>query len=280
MLRVGVFWEVTHAVFILVWFFIESGNFEKAREMMDFEGQIHREYGHEWAGVFQLLIELRLFIEQGRLKDAIDTAYKGILLAERLELRDVHFDFLTLKARAHVLLGDQEGAEICFKYQEELKSKTHLVPYYLSDYSAVRSMFSVACLEEAVNKGDNPRIRQLARESWKWGMQAIKASKKFKRDRVEVLRLLGTYSWLTKRFRKALKWWAASVETGERLKMMLDLSRTYFEIGKRLSEPSSPFKELNGISAAEYLNKAKTMFEKMDLQRELEQLENLIAGHH
>jgi hypothetical protein len=111
-------------------------------------------------------------------------------------------------------------------------------------------------------------------------MQAMKASKKFKRDRVEVLRLLGTYSWLTKKFRKALKWWAASVETGERLKMMLDLSRTYFEIGKRLSEPNSPYRELNGISAAEYLNKAKTMFEEMDLQRDLEQLEHLIAGHH
>jgi len=103
-------------------------------------------------------------------------------------------------------------------------------------------MFSVSCLEEAVDNGDNPRIRQLARESWKWGMQAIKASKKFKRDRVEVLRLLGTYSWLIGKHKKALKWWAASIETGERLKMRLDLPRTYFEIGKRLSEPQSPIR--------------------------------------
>jgi hypothetical protein len=42
--------------------------------------------------------------------------------------------------------------------------------------------------------------------------------------------------------------------------MKPELSRTYFEIGKRLSEPNSPYQELNGISAAEYLNKAKTMF--------------------
>ena len=40
--------------------------------------------------------------------------------------------------------------------------------------------------------------------------------------------------------------------------MKPELSRTDFEIGKRLSEPNSPYRELNGISPAEYLNKAKT----------------------
>jgi hypothetical protein len=173
------------------------------------------------------------------------------------------------------LLGDKEGAEMCFKYQEEMKSKTLLIPYYLSNYVAARSMYSVSCLEDAVNNGDTPRVRQLARESQKWVMQAMKASRKFKRDRVEVLRLMGTRSWLIGERNKALKSWGDSIETGERLKLRLDLSRTYFEIGKRLSEPNSPYKELNGISAAEYLNKAKTMFEEMDLQWDLEQLEHV-----
>jgi hypothetical protein len=136
-------------------------------------------------------------------------------------------------------------------------------------------MFSVSCLEEAVNNGDNSRMHQLAGESWKWGTQAMKASKKFKRDRVEVLRLLGTHSWLLGEREKALKWWGESVVAGEQLKFKPDLSRTYFEIGKRLSEPNSPYKELNGITAAEYLNKAKTMFEEIGLQWDLEQLERL-----
>ena len=105
----------------------------------------------------------------------------------------------------------------------------------------------------------------------------MKVSKKMKRDRVEVLRLMGTRSWLMGERNKALKWWADSIETGERLKFRPDLSRTYFEIGKRLSEPNSPYKELNGITAAEYLNKAKTMFEEMDLQWDLEQLERWIT---
>ena len=91
---------------------------------------------------------------------------------------------------------------------------------------------------------------------------------------------MGTFYWLTGKKRDALKWWRLSIETGEAINMKPELSRTYFEIGKRLSEPNSPYQELNGISAEEYLNKAKTMFEEMDLQWDLEQLDNLIAGHH
>jgi hypothetical protein len=91
---------------------------------------------------------------------------------------------------------------------------------------------------------------------------------------------MGTFHWLTGKKRDALKWWRLSIETGEAFKMKPELSRTCFEIGKRLSEPNSPYKELNGISAAEYLNKAKTMFEEMDLQWDLEQLDHAVAGHH
>ena len=38
----------------------------------------------------------------------------------------------------------------------------------------------------------------------------------------------------------------------------------YFQIGKSLLEPASKYKELNGITADEYLEKARTMFEEMD----------------
>jgi hypothetical protein len=71
----------------------------------------------------------------------------------------------------------------------------------------------------------------------------------------------------------------ANREAGEAFNMRPELFRTYFEIGKRLSEPQSPYSELNGIGAAEYLHKdkAKTMFEEMGFQRDLEQLENLIG---
>jgi class 3 adenylate cyclase/tetratricopeptide (TPR) repeat protein len=277
MLKLGAFLEVIHGVVMFGFFLIKRGDFEKAGEMESLLSRIGAEYEHDHAKVYQLLLEVRISREQGRLTEAIDAARRGIVLAERLGLSNIHLEFLALKARAHVLLGDQEGSETCIKHQEEIQSNNYLNPYYLSDYVASRSMYSISCLEEAVNNGDKPRIDQFARESWKWGMQATKVSDKIKRDRVEILRLMGIRSWLMGERGKALKWWGDSVETGERLKMRPDLSRTYFEIGKRLSEPKSPYKELNGITAAEYLNKARTMFEEMNLQWDLEQLEHVVT---
>jgi hypothetical protein len=42
------------------------------------------------------------------------------------------------------------------------------------------------------------------------------------------------------------------------------------DVGKRLMEPHSKYKELNGITATAYLDKAETMFREMDLEWYLE----------
>ena len=61
---------------------------------------------------------------------------------------------------------------------------------------------------------------------------------------------------------------------GERLGARPDLSRTYFEVGKRLLEPQSKHKQLNGIEAKGYLEKAGILFEEMDLERDLDDLDS------
>ena len=58
---------------------------------------------------------------------------------------------------------------------------------------------------------------------------------------------------------------------GEKHNGRLELSRTYFETGKFLSDPQVKFNMLNGHPAGFYLEKAQTMFEEMDLQWDLEE---------
>jgi hypothetical protein len=89
---------------------------------------------------------------------------------------------------------------------------------------------------------------------------------------------MGLYYWLIGKQSKALKWWDRTIQEGERLGARPDLSRTYMEVGKRLLGTQSKFKELNGISAKEYLEKAEKLFREMDLQWDLEQLERVRAG--
>jgi hypothetical protein len=103
----------------------------------------------------------------------------------------------------------------------------------------------------------------------------VKVSRKAFGDRTEALRLMGTYYWLVGKQKKALDCWKSSIAVGERLGAIPELSRTYMEVGKCLLEPNSKYEELGGIAAEDYLQKARTMFEQMDLQWDLDELERI-----
>ena len=77
--------------------------------------------------------------------------------------------------------------------------------------------------------------------------------------------MVGCYYRLIGKQNKAVKWWKKAIEEGEQLGTRPELARTYMEIGKRLLEEKNKHKELNRISAEEYLEKARAMFQEMEL---------------
>ena len=115
-------------------------------------------------------------------------------------------------------------------------------------------------------------IQKAAKKS---GKAAVKHSKNISSDRTEAFRLMGTYYWFSGSQKKAIKWWEKSIREGEQLGAGFELSRTYFEVGKYLQSPQSKYKEINSVSAKEYLEKSKIMFEEMDLQWDLNELEKV-----
>ena len=66
---------------------------------------------------------------------------------------------------------------------------------------------------------------------------------------------------------------------GERLGARLELSRTYMEVGKHFLEPNSKYKEINGITVEEYLEKVRTIFQEMDQQWGLDDLDKVRASN-
>ena len=86
---------------------------------------------------------------------------------------------------------------------------------------------------------------------------------------------MGRYYWLIGKQGKALKWWDKSIQEGERLGARPDLSRTYFEVGRHLLEPQTNTKKLGGITGQGYLEKARTLFQEMDLQLDLDELDRI-----
>ncbi len=88
-------------------------------------------------------------------------------------------------------------------------------------------------------------------------------------------KMTGELYWLIDQQKTALKWWTKSIRIGKKLGAKPDLSRTYFEVGKSLLSPESKYKQLNGITAEQYLDKAKIMFEEMDLEWDLNELKKI-----
>ncbi|MEE9574318.1 MAG: hypothetical protein V3W20_14780, partial [Candidatus Neomarinimicrobiota bacterium] len=85
-------------------------------------------------------------------------------------------------------------------------------------------------------------------------------------------RLMGVYYWILGKQKQALNWWIKSIKEGERLGARLELSRTYLEVGKRLLESGSKYKELDGVKAKDYLDRARQQFIDMDLQWDLDKM--------
>ena len=113
----------------------------------------------------------------------------------------------------------------------------------------------------------------------KAGKKAVKNAYKVAFEQIEIFKLMGVYYWIIGKQRKALKWWNRSVQEGERLGALPELSRSYMEVGKRLLEPKSKYSELNGISAKEYLEKARKLFTEMDLRWDLDELDKIVGSH-
>jgi tetratricopeptide (TPR) repeat protein len=102
--------------------------------------------------------------------------------------------------------------------------------------------------------------------------EAIRYSKKFAGNLTEAYRLSGEALYLSGNPVMALKYFARSIAFGTRSGSKIELSRAYFELGKMLSSPDIKHNRFNGLTAKEYLEKARAMFEEMGLEWDLWEL--------
>lgn len=141
-------------------------------------------------------------------------------------------------------------------------------PYHLSAYRASRFQLDVTVLEDAMQEGRGD-VARLARRARASARAAQRVAGKMARDWLLVYRIAGRLRWLLGDQRGALRWWSRAVTAGTQLGAQPELGRVYREIGQRLSDPSSTRHELGGLSAAEYLAKARGIFTALQLDWDL-----------
>jgi tetratricopeptide (TPR) repeat protein len=181
----------------------------------------------------------------------------------------------SFKARMLLMSGDVSGARDALGYAEKILFENMGSPFLVGEFMVCKFLLALFELERALGGNNKTASSAMLSCTSQAGNETVKTAGKNAFIKTEALKLMGVYYWVIGRQRKAMKWWRKAIAEGKRLNDRLELSRTYFEVGKRLLEPTNKYKELDGIKAWDYLEKAQAMFEEMDLQWDLDELEKL-----
>jgi len=231
-------------------------------------------YEHNHIRSSNYIYKVKLLLKYRKLHEALIEAEEGIDFAKKIGEELYLFSAYSFEVRIQLMMGDIKGAENSLQHANNIKTK--MMPlFHLTDFLLSQFVYDLFRLEEEIKTGNKSVLSERRKVALKSGKEADGVSRKAAGDRTEILKLMGTYYWLVDKQGKATKWWSKSMAEGERLGARLELSRTYMEIGKRLRESKSKFKELNGIIAEDYLKKARVLFEEMDLQWDLDELDKI-----
>ena len=255
----------------------ERGCFGETQRRIDKLFEIADTYEYDTARRAAIFCEVSLLAKYGRIYQALSRVEDATATHKEIGWSMYIFWIYAYAAQIQIVLRGIGAAEEALKHARKYLSEAEKLPLYFSHYLVSEFMVYLYRLQESMKAGNQSEIKKNRKSAFSTGRRAVKTSKKAHVYRTEALRLMGTYYWLIGEQKKAIKWWGKSIQEGERLGARVEVSRTYFEVGKRLLEEKSKYKELNGIKAEEYLAKAKTMFEEMDLQWDLDQLERIAA---
>ena len=280
-LKFGDFFHSSFGLWFYGWVKLEQGEFDHIENIIGHLFDMGETYNYDQAISNARTLRVNFLLKLGNSPEAFSEAEKGIFYMREKGNELEEMIFLGLKAEAQQLLGDTKGAHDSISQALELHDKQSLfiIAVFLAPYLTARFSLEIEQLKQAIlfkNKFDDAKIRSQANYA---GKAAIKNSRKYAPYRTKILRLMGNYHWLIGKQGKAFKWWERAIHEGSRLGARPDLSRTYLEVGRWLLEPDSKFRELNGIDAKGYLEKARILFEEMGLERDLDDLDRLTADH-
>jgi class 3 adenylate cyclase len=273
----GLFWDTAAYSYTTGAMKVYQGKFSQAKELLDILFLLEEKFGFEVSQKYQLHTELLIVCRL--LFQAQDSANDLISFSVKMgQIED--FPGYGWRAVSQVLMKDVSRARDSLDCAEQSRRKQSFWTYwYLSSSLLGQFMLDLNLLEDAMGGDSRSLVSKQAKAARKSGRRLVRNSDKYAPYRTWNYCLMGKYYWVVGKPHKAFHWFDKSIKEGERLGARPDLSRTYMEVGKRLQEPHSKYKEFNGISAPEYLDKAETLFREMDLQWDLEQLEQIRAGH-
>ncbi|MCF8369970.1 MAG: hypothetical protein K9H64_00005 [Bacteroidales bacterium] len=190
----------------------------------------------------------------------------------KTEHRVLLADLCSRLCRIHLFHGNIASAKT---YLDEasihLKTFKSAKPFYVS-YLMATTRYQLEQLksEKTINSGQTKILRELIKE-------LIKTAMKFRGTLPEALLLKAEVYLYLLNYKVCFKALKSAQQIAENSGAKVELSRAYLELGKFLSNPNTKPKQFNELSGKDYLEKAKALFDEMDLQWDLEEYQKYVA---
>jgi len=278
-LQLGELWDLVSHLWSFTLVKSEQGDFLTVETTIQKISEISKNYYYDYADVVTGILKADLQLKRMQINEAQQVSEHGAKFSSKHSSELHQLMFIGYGLEASIFTKDKEKIEAAVRRGEQIiKQKKFITPLFIAPYLVARFAVDIQNLKQSVKINDQLNLSKLQKQAYKSGRKAFRNSKTYAPYRTKILKLMGQYYWLTNRKKRAFKYWRKAIQTGEKLNARPDLSRTYFEVGKSLMAPESRYKELNGITAQEYLKKARIMFEEMELQWDLDELERVMAA--
>ncbi|MEZ5196727.1 MAG: AAA family ATPase [Bacteroidales bacterium] len=267
--RVGHFWPLTIYVMYSGMVNIELGKFDALLDNVKKLNEISDTFDNSHAKAQMYRMMVPGYYRFRRLDEAIKLADEGIDYTRKTG----HFAMLMVlycsKSQVLTLKGQLNEARLAFNEADKLIEHHKIITIYYCPYLLAKVKLEFEELK-SLSKSDK-NYKSKLKQPLKTSDKLISKSKKMIGSLTEAYLVRAQIDIFLNKQKKAFKNLQLAIQAGEKYNGRLELSRAYFETGKFLSDPKVKYNELNGHPASHYLEKAKTMFNEMDLQWDLEE---------
>jgi len=255
---------------------VELGKYDRLIEIIKTLDEISESFDNSHAKAQMYRLSSMAHYRFRKIDRALELSDEGI----RYTVKTGHFAILLViwcaKSLAHSAINELDTATIALAEAAKLVKDRKIITIYHLPYLQAKAQIELQTLRMALARNEKNLV--LAQTLLKTIKQLISLSKKMQTATTEAYRLKAITCWLLGKQNAAFKNFAFSIQAGQKHNCHLELSRTYFEVGKCLRESDSIRSSLLGINGSEYLLKAKAFFEGMDLQWDLKEFEKYMEG--
>jgi serine/threonine protein kinase/tetratricopeptide (TPR) repeat protein len=254
---------------------LERGQIELSQRIAEQLNEIGKQYDHHYPPALHVYLHSKILLKTRELDTTITECTEGERIAADATLDVMVLSLGSFKARVQAFTGDLEEADRTLRQVEEASKRRRLPRSYRGDILLSRCTIEVLRLKKAWQERDTKRISRIKKQTSLSCKKLLRNSKMVASHRVEAARLTGMYYLFSGNLRKAAHHWDVGLRTGSQLGADLDLARLYLEIGRWCVDPQIDIDQLNGTSGTSYIERARALFERMDINWDLAELADI-----